>query len=70
MVKPTSKNVEKAVQLVLLAGMSPRDAWEEAGKPNGEGGIQNIRSGLLAGQSPLALQAPTREPLALMGPEQ
>ena len=58
--------VQKAVQCVVMAGMSQRDAWEKAGKPM----IIASRSGLLTGQSPLALEAPTRSPLALMGPEQ
>ena len=66
MAPTTDPKVEKAVQYVVQAGMSARDAWEKAGSWM----IVASRSGLLTSSSPLALEAPPREPLALMGPSQ
>ena len=43
MAPTTSDQVLEAVDYVVLAGLSPRDAWLKAGQPNGEMGIQNIR---------------------------
>ena len=41
---PTSAPaVDLAIKLVLGSDLTPRQAWEKAGQPNGEAGIQNIR---------------------------
>jgi hypothetical protein len=43
MVRRATDDVTEAVNYVVLAGKTPREAWELAGEPGGEAGIQNIR---------------------------
>ena len=43
MVGKAKDHVAVAVNYVVLAGKTPREAWELVGQPGGEAGIQNIR---------------------------
>jgi hypothetical protein len=64
--RPKCDAVIQAVDYVVLAGKKPREAWELAGKPGGEAGIQNIRKqararllGLAAPESDAPLGTPS-----------
>lgn len=67
----TNPKVEEAVKYVVLAGMKPLYVNNYArGAASAIGSWMIVASSRASRSGLLALEAPTREPLALMGPEQ
>ena len=66
MPKARDPKIIEAIEMVAN-GVSPRQAWEQCGMPNGEHGIQNIRKG---GRELKAQRAAQQEEVVVAEPEQ
>ena len=66
MPKARDPKIIEAIEMVAN-GVSPRQAWEQCGMPNGEAGIQNIRKG---GRDLKAQRAAQQEEVVVAEPEQ